>query len=158
MVQGIFKIVLLLRDLHGFMWQSLEISNVFNTLTLNQIFWKINTFIEKLEYRFLFESTENEIATFPSKTALPEGNVETNRMGIIRWSYHKERSFASYYFEVGLSPSKKVFVLCLIESPLKMMKNAFYFILKAFFGPNIFKYLSPLFGHVGKTAWLEREG
>ena len=46
---------------------------------------------------------------------------------------------------VGLSPSKKNCVICLIESPLKMMKNVFYFILKACF-------FSPLFGHVGKTA------
>ena len=29
-----------------------------------------------------------------------------------------------------------------IESPLKMMKNAFYFILKAFFVLKIFKFLS----------------
>ena len=36
-------------------------------------------------------------------------------------------------FKVGLSPSKKIYVICVIESPLKMMKNAFYFILKAFF-------------------------
>ena len=38
----------------------------------------------------------------------------------------------SLFFEVGLSPSKKI-VICLIKSPLKMMKNAFYFILKALF-------------------------
>ena len=41
------------------------------------------------------------------------------------------------------------------ESPLKMMKNAFYFILKACFVPEIFKFLSWIFGHVQKTAWLE---
>ena len=44
-----------------------------------------------------------------------------------------------------------------MESPLKMMKNAFYFILKALFVLRIFKFLSWLFGHVGKTAWLERQ-
>ena len=37
------------------------------------------------------------------------------------------------------------------------MKNAFYFILKALFVLWIFKFLSWLFGHVGKTAWLERQ-
>ena len=42
------------------------------------------------------------------------------------------------------------------ESPLKMMKNAFYFTLKALFILKIFKFLSWHFGHVGKTAWLER--
>ena len=42
------------------------------------------------------------------------------------------------------------------ENPLKMMKNAFYFTLKPHFVLKIFKFLSWLFGHVEKTAWLER--
>ena len=56
--------------------------------------------------------------------------------------------------KVGLSPSKKPSVIRLIESPLKMMKNAFYFILKAFFIPKIFTFLSYLrvFFHVEKTT------
>ena len=36
------------------------------------------------------------------------------------------------------------------ESPLKMMKNAFYFTLKALFVLKIFNFLSGLFGHVEK--------
>ena len=49
--------------------------------------------------------------------------------------------------------------LCyLIESPLKTMKNAFYFILKALLVLKISKLLSQLFGYVAKTAWLERLG
>ena len=36
------------------------------------------------------------------------------------------------------------------ESPLKMMKNAFYFTWKAPFVLTIFKFLSWLFGDVGK--------
>ena len=59
-------------------------------------------------------------------------------------------------FKVGLSPSKKICVICLIESLLEMMKNAIYFIPKALFVLKIFKFLSRLFGFVGKTAWLER--
>ena len=43
-------------------------------------------------------------------------------------------------FKVGLSPSKKNCFICLIEIPLKMMKNAFYFILKALFVLKIFKF------------------
>ena len=39
-------------------------------------------------------------------------------------------------------PSKKNCVICFIESPLKMMKNDFYFILKALFVLEIFKFLS----------------
>ena len=88
--------------------------------------------------------------------------------------------------KVGLSPSKKNYFLYFNESPLKMIKNAFYFILKldshlpkkfcficfiespfkmmknayfilkALFVPKIFKCLLRLFVHVEKTAWLER--
>ena len=55
------------------------------------------------------------------------------------------------------------------ENPLKMMKNVFYFTLKALFALKIFKFLSCEFGHIAKrldkkdkvnfkfynvTAWL----
>ena len=53
---------------------------------------------------------------------------------------------------VGLEPSKKICVICFIESLLKMMKNAFYFNLKALFVLKIFKFLSCVFGHAGKTV------
>ena len=53
------------------------------------------------------------------------------------------------------SPLPKKFFICFYGSPLKM-KNAFYFILKALFVLRIFKFLSWLFGHREKTAWLER--
>ena len=53
-------------------------------------------------------------------------------------------------------PPIKICVICFIESPLKVMKNAFYFILKALFVLEIFKFLLLLYGHVEKTAWLER--
>ena len=36
------------------------------------------------------------------------------------------------------------------ESPLKMMRNAFYFTSKALFVLKIFKFLSSLFGHVSQ--------
>ena len=95
---GIFKIALRLRDWHVFMWQSVKVSNVFNTLTLKQIFWKTKTFFKKLEYCFLVESTKIENASFPYKSAISEANVKTNRMVTTKWTYHKERSFASNYF------------------------------------------------------------
>ena len=38
------------------------------------------------------------------------------------------------------------------ESPLKVMKNAFNFTLKALFVLKIFKFLSGLFGHVEKRV------
>ena len=80
------------------MWQSLKILNVFNTLTLKQIFWKTKTFFKKLEYRFLVESTKIENASFPYKTAISEANIKTNKIVTTKWSYQKEQSFASNYF------------------------------------------------------------
>ena len=47
---------------------------------------------------------------------------------------------------------KKFLFVCFNESPLELMKNAFYFILKALFVLKIFKVLSGHFGHVGETA------
>ena len=79
------------------MWQSVKVSNVFNTLTLKYIFWKTKTF-KKLEYRFLVESTKIENALFPYKTAMSEAYVKTNRIASTKWTYHKEWSFASNHF------------------------------------------------------------
>ena len=42
------------------------------------------------------------------------------------------------------------------ESPLKVVKNAFYFISKALFILKVFEFLSLLFGHVAK--WLNQKG
>ena len=76
----------------------MEILNVVNTLTLKQIFRKMKTFFKKLEYRFLFESTKIENASFPYQTTILEGNVKTNRMVSTKLTYHKERNFAMNYF------------------------------------------------------------
>ena len=71
-----------------------KLKNVFNTLTLKQIFWKTKTIFKKLEYSFLVESTKIENASFPYKTAMPEANVKTNKMVTTKWTYQKERSLA----------------------------------------------------------------
>ena len=52
--------------------------------------------------------------------------------------------------KVGLSPYKILVFICFNEIPLKMMKNAFYFILKVLFVIEIFKVLSWHFGYVEK--------
>ena len=49
-----------------------------------------------------------------------------------------EKKDGCKFVRVGLSPSKKFFFICL----LKMIKNAFYFILKALSILKIFKLLS----------------
>ena len=79
------------------MWQSVKDSNVFNTLTLKQIFRKAKTIFKKLEYCFLVETTQIENISFPSKTGLSEANVKKNRMATTKWTYHKKWGFASNY-------------------------------------------------------------
>ena len=58
----------------------------------------MKTFLKKLEYRFLVQSTKIENASLPYKTAISEANVKTNKMVATKWTYHKERSFASNYY------------------------------------------------------------
>ena len=60
--------------------------------------------------------------------------------------YHTSLIYNIQTVKVGLSPSNFFFIY-LNDSPSKIMKNAFYFILKA---PFVL-----LSGYVEKTAWLE---
>ena len=68
------------------MWDSLEILNIFNTLTLKQIFWKTKTFFKRLEYSFLVEYKKIENETFPYKTALSETNINPLSVKFMKWS------------------------------------------------------------------------
>ena len=52
-----------------------------------------------------------------------------------------------YAFNVVLSGLRQFLAT---ESPLNMMKNAFYFTLKALFVLKIFEFFSWIFGHVEK--------
>ena len=56
--------------------------------------------------------------------------------------------------QVALSPSKKNCVICLMESPLKTIKNVFYFVLKAFFDLKIFKRFLTLFWSCRKNSLI----
>ena len=59
--------------------------------------------------------------------------------------------FKDQCFKVWLSPSKKAIFICLYKNLLKMMKNLFYFILKALFVLQIIKFSSWRFGYVEKN-------
>ena len=92
-----FQNSLRLRDRHVFIRQSVEILNIFNTITLKQTFWKTKAFFRKLEHRFLVESTKTENASFPYKTVISEANIKTNGMVSAKWTFHEERCFSSNY-------------------------------------------------------------
>ena len=85
-------VALSFRDHHVFMRQLVEISNVFNTLTLKQIFWKTKTFFKKLEYCFL--------KTYHFHTKLPYQKPMLRQIKWVstKWTHHKEWSFTGNYF------------------------------------------------------------
>ena len=55
-------------------------------------------------------------------------------------------------------PPQKNHLIAPKKSPVKIVKNTFYFILKALFVFKMFKVLSWLFRDVEKTASIERYG
>ena len=69
--------------------------NIVKRLTLKHIFWKAKTFLKKLEYRFLVKSTKIENTLLSYNTIISEANIKTNTMVSTKWTYQKERSFAS---------------------------------------------------------------
>ena len=62
--------------------------------------------------------------------------------------YCKSLKFDSHFL-------KNCFI-CFNESPLKIMKSAFYFILKALLILKMFKFLCWLFGHVKKSGLIRK--
>ena len=76
---------------------------------------------------------------------LPGNVIHINRNALTSQNTGSKRPSA--VIKVRLSPSKRNCFICFNESPLKMVKNDFYFILKALFVLKIFKFLSCLFGH-----------
>ena len=61
-------------------------------------------------------------------------------------------------FKVGISPSKKVVFICFSEILLKMMKNAFYFLLIALLVLEISKLFVVTFWLCRKMVWWECKG
>ena len=53
---------------------------------------------------------------------------------------YRKSDYPTFCFNVGLSPLKFFFFICFNDHPSKMMKNAFYFIVKALFVLKIFKF------------------
>ena len=69
----------------------------FQYFNLETDFLENENLFQKLEYRFLIESTKIENASFLRKTAISEANVKTNGMVSTKWTYPTERTFPSNY-------------------------------------------------------------
>ena len=81
---------------------------------------------------------------------LTEPNISRTFLFSEKWEKWAQNGQKQGFYKGGLVPSKKI---CFNKSPLKMMKNVFYLILKALFVLKIFKFLSWLFDHVDQTSW-----
>ena len=88
-----------------------------------------------------FEDKKIKISDFyknKNKKIFNIDGIDVNKILVSKKvSYGKNNSF-----KVGLSPSPPKVFICFNGSPSKMIKNAFYFVLKALFVLKIFKFLS----------------
>ena len=84
-------------------------------------------------------------------------NRKLKRVNFLTSRSRKTNAFGSrlIHFKVGLSPSKKVIFICFNENILKMMKNAFYFMLNTPFILEIYTVLAWIFGYVEKRLHKE---
>ena len=79
------------------------------------------------------------------------------RMKLQIWSHLLKKSLKSDSHLPKLdSPLPKIFFICFNDSHSKMMKNAFYFILKTLFVLKILNFLSWPFGHVEKNGLIRK--
>ena len=130
-----------------FIWQSVKILNIFNTLTLKQILWKMKTFFKKLEYRFLVESSKIGNASLPYKTAISEATVKTNRMVSKRWPITKNgvllvTTLFFWKFYVSLRTSYKELIWYTNDPNVHIHTfcKRWSFIWRCFFPVSILKY------------------
>ena len=96
----------------------------------------MKTLFKKLEYRSLVENTNIDNITYPYKTALSEANVKTNRLGNIKLTYHKERSFASNHFpfsKILFQFGNLVYRVDLMYQPPKCPYSCFSKVLEFYF-------------------------
>ena len=85
--------------------------------------------------------------TNKGKSAKNEWKNDSDFLQALYSVYKKIRNnFFPYLLAKGALLGPRQFLAT--ESPLKMMKNVFYFTLKALFILKIFKFLSRRFGHV----------
>ena len=78
-------------------------------------------------------------------------------------SYFTQCNYLQFWLDMKIDPlksdsltfQKKLFI-SFNESPLEIMKNAFCFILKAFFVLKILQFLSWLFGQVEKNGFIRK--
>ena len=93
---GILKIALRSRDRYVFIFSGNF--ERFKYLNFKTDFLENKNFFQKSRVPILVENAKTENASCTYITAISKVNVKTNTMVSTKWTYHKERSFASNYF------------------------------------------------------------
>ena len=143
------------------MWQSLEILTVFNTLTLEQIFWITKTFFKKLDYRLVVESTKIKKASWPYKTAMSEANFKTNKIGdekvpITKNGVLSVTTLLFWKFCFSVRTSYKELILCTnyLNVNIHLFRERWSFILGCLFPVSILKCYSKILEiFQNKNSW-----
>ena len=100
------------------------------------VYWRVTKHVEKkVSIKVLFKGPQQLLEKI-RQTMIFEKEL-------LIWRFHKDNRHNKCTF----SCLRKFLAT---ESPLEMIKNAFYFISKALFVLNMFKLLFWLFGHVAK--------
>ena len=80
------------------MWQSVEILNIFDTLTLKQLFWKTKTFFNNWSIIFWLKALRLETHFFHTKLPYQKPMLRQIEWWVQNGPVTKEQSFTSNYF------------------------------------------------------------
>ena len=145
------------------MWQSVEILNVFSTLTLKQIFWQTKNFFKKLEYRFLVESTKIENASFSYKTTILEANIKTKKCWVQNRPTTKNgvlpvTTLFFWKFCFSLRTFYKELIWCTNNpnAQIRTFCKCWSFIWRCFFPVIIFNALDTIINAINE--WFDKRG
>ena len=86
----------------------MKVLNVFNTLTLIQVFSKTKTFLKKLKYLFLVETIKIQNASFPFKTVLSEDFI--NHLSESSYCKHSNLTF-EFKTQLDREGNKSLFLI-----------------------------------------------
>ena len=126
-----------------------EILNVFDTLTLKQIFWKTKTFFEKPGFRFLVESTRIENASFPYRTGWCVQNRPITKNGVLPVT---TVFFWKFYFSLRTSYKELTWYTNNPNAHVSTFCKHWSFIWWCFFPVSILKNL-----RLGKSMLLKKQ-
>ena len=138
-------------------WQSPEILNVINTLTLRLIFWKKKTFFKKLEYRFIQKTQHFHIELPTQKPTIrqiewgvQDGPITKNQVLLVTTFFFQKFCFS-------LRTPYKMFTWCinLLNVHIQTFWRCWSFIWRFFvLNEKVINFLMAVHGRLRRLAWF----